>query len=134
MNNPAFLVDGQMEKLIIEKLCPNQRVRLTGLNGKDVTIEAIAKKASALIRLLNGKNYPIVVLIDREDRPESAEEIANLLKTEMRNEGIKDDLIIGVADRMIENWILADWSSLQLIWGFQKISHHKQKEIRERLQ
>jgi hypothetical protein len=29
MSNPAFIVDGQMERLIINYLCPNQPVRLS---------------------------------------------------------------------------------------------------------
>ncbi len=112
MSNPVFFIDGQMEKKIIQALCPNQPIRVTGLNGKDVTVKAIAKKIAPLIRLLGNKFYPIVILLDKEARKITFEEMANQTKEALIEEGITDqDLRIGVADRMIENWILADWET-----------------------
>jgi len=108
MINPAFIVDGFTEKLIIQQLCPGRPISRTDLNGKNVTLDAIAKKIASLIRLFNNRNYPIVVLIDKEERDKSVREIIDSLHSKLEENGIVDcDVRIGVADRMIENWILA---------------------------
>ena len=115
MSNPAFIVDGFTEKLIIQQLCPGRPISRTDLNGKSVTIDAIAKKIASLIRIFNNRNYPIVILIDKEDRQESTREIAMLLYEKLSEQNINcPDLRIGVADRMIENWIIADWKVLDV--------------------
>lgn len=110
MCNPAFIVDGFTEKLIIGRLCPGKPVRRTDLNGKDVSIEAIANKVASLIRLLNNRYYPIIVVIDREERKEDIQSIIDKLLAELNKRGLnKEDIRINVADRKIENWIIADW-------------------------
>lgn len=111
MSNPAFIVDGYTEKLIIGKICPGKPIRRTDLNGNSVTIKAIANKISSLIRLLNNKYYPIIILIDKEDRQEDCESIIENLKNELKNKGhVNEDIRISVADKMLENWIIADWN------------------------
>ena len=108
MSNPAFIVDGQTEKKIIQALCPNQPVKILGCNGKDVSYAAAAKKAASLIRLLN-KNYPIIILFDREERTDSSTQIAGKLFEAIISQGVQPvDLLIGVPDRMLENWMLSD--------------------------
>lgn len=110
MPNPAFIVDGHTEQSFIGKICPGKPVQRTNLNGNGVTIEAIAKKVASLIRLFGNRHYPIIILVDRENRNESANELCGLLQNALENEGITDqDLRIGFADKMIENWILADY-------------------------
>ncbi len=52
MNNPAFIVDGFTEMDILTKICPKSPIKRTDLNGKDVTINAMAKKIASHIRLL----------------------------------------------------------------------------------
>ncbi|MFM9945688.1 MAG: hypothetical protein ACKVQB_10700, partial [Bacteroidia bacterium] len=72
---------------------------------------AIAKRIASMIRLLGNRNYPIVILVDREDRVETCEELTEQLLKALKVEGIMDqDLRIGFADRMIENWIIADFN------------------------
>lgn len=111
MSNPAFIVDGFTEKLILGKICPGKPIRRTDLNGKSVKIKAIANKISSLIRLLNNKHFPIVIVIDREDRAQNCEQIIQDLRKELSNKGHdNDDIRINVADKMLENWIIADWS------------------------
>jgi hypothetical protein len=111
MSTPAFIVDGFTEKLIIGKICPGKPIRRTDLNGKHVTVKAIANKISSLIRLLNNKYYPIIIVIDREDREKNCEEIIEELRLELTEKGHEnDDIRINVADKMLENWIIADWT------------------------
>lgn len=112
MNNPGFIVDGQMEQLIINYFCPDHPVRLLNCNGRDVSIEAAAKKVASLIRLMK-RNYPIIIIFDREDRPESADIISKNLYDNIKDNEIQEvDIYIGIPDTMIENWILADINSV----------------------
>lgn len=113
MTNPAFLVDGHLEKKFVQKICPGKVVRIIGCNGKSVQMSAIAKKVASHCRLLKGKCYPIIIIIDRESRSTSCEEIREELLMEMQSHNVKDNVIIGVADRMIENWILADYKTVE---------------------
>lgn len=115
MSNPAFIVDGFTEKNIIQSLCPGMPVRRTDLNGKNVSLEAMSKRIASLIRLLNNRNYPIIILVDKEDRNIPNEFMCEELRRLITEQGVNDlELKIGVADRMIENWIIADWEKISL--------------------
>jgi len=111
MNRPAFLVDGFTEKLVLERICPNTKINRINCNGNSVSLEAIAKRIATLVRLLNNRHYPIIVILDREERELSVPQMEQNLIEEIRKVGIADDIRIGVCDRMIENWILSDWES-----------------------
>lgn len=108
MSRPAFFVDGQTEQRALNQLCPGNPIRLIGCNGKTVSMSAIAKRLTTHIKLLNNRNYPIVVLIDREGRKENIEAIKTELLAELEKLNVNDEILLGVCDRMIENWILAD--------------------------
>jgi hypothetical protein len=110
MATPAFIVDGFTELKIVQKLCPNTPIQRTDLNGKRVTLEAIANKISQLVRLYGNRHYPIIVLIDKEDRNISFNVMSQAIQQLLDDAGLTDqDIRVCVADRMIENWILADW-------------------------
>src|SRR5687767_9415970 len=114
MMNPAFIVDGFTERNIIHNVCPGSPIKRTDLNGKEVTIEAMAKKIASIIRVLNNRHYPIIILVDKEARNISFKEMSNKLEELIKKEGINNiDIRIGVADRMLENWIIADWDKLK---------------------
>lgn len=103
----AFIVDGMLEKKVVQRLCANAPVRMTNLNGKSVSIEALVKAISSLITLLQGRSYPIVVVVDREDRSIKSIHMEDALRQGLVNQGHQEDVIIvAVSDRMIENWIL----------------------------
>lgn len=104
----AFLVDGHTEQRFIQRICPKKTVQRINLNGSSVGASAIAKRIATQVRLWGGKYFPIIIIIDLEDRDVSHTEFADDLVAELRNQGIEDSLIVGVADRMIENWIVAD--------------------------
>jgi hypothetical protein len=75
-------------------------------------MSAIAKRLASLIKVLNNRHYPIVVLIDRETRTQDTKSIKEELHLELKKLEIHDEVLIGVCDRMIENWILADKSNI----------------------
>ena len=108
----AFLVDGDLEKKFFQRKCPKTTVKKIGCNGRDVSLDEIAKRVATQIRTLGGKCFPIVIVIDRESRPEDTATISVTLLEKIKSEGITDHLIVAVADRMIENWILADYQNV----------------------
>lgn len=114
MSKPAFIVDGFTEKLVLGNLCPGKPVSRTDLNGKSVSIDAIANKVASLIRLFNNRHYPIIVVIDREQRAENCPDLCEELGNRLIELGLNDqDIRICFADRMFENWIIADWDVLE---------------------
>jgi hypothetical protein len=106
----AFIVDAQTEKKIVQTICPGVTVRTTNLNGYDVSIDAIAKAVSSLIRLFKGRYFPVFIIIDREGRTQSSEELERHLESELaENHGIDgSQIIVTFPDRMIENWMIGD--------------------------
>jgi len=108
MNKSAFIVEGHLEQYFIQATCPGRPVRRLECNGHNVSVAAIAKRIMTHCHLFNNNYYPIIVMIDREDRHETSTQICSLILSEVRGLGITDNIIIGIADRMIENWILAD--------------------------
>ncbi len=103
----AFLVEGRMEKAIVERLCPGTPVRLIGANGDNVAIETIAKFVAAQAEFLINRYFPIYVIFDRERRPARCEEIIVDLFTHLQHHGIHESqLRIIVADRTTEAWFL----------------------------
>ena len=108
IRKPAFLVDGHLEKKFVQRACPNMVVRLLQCNGENVALEAIAKRVLTQCRLLSGKCQPMVVVVDREGRKQSAVDMSAELLSLVKKDGVTDELIVAVADRNIENWILAD--------------------------
>ncbi len=112
MCKPAFLVEGQTEQIIIQNLFPNTTVKLINCNGSGVELNPIFKRLLTLVTLLNNKYYPIVIVFDREDRNEESEEIASKL-FEMMIAERNEQYVIGIPDRMFENWILADWENFK---------------------
>jgi hypothetical protein len=88
-------------------------VKILDLNGKDVSLRAIAKKIYGLIEANGGKNYPVIIVLDKEERDIDfnvmASEVEKLIK---EIPGVSQEIIVAVADRMIENWVLADQETL----------------------
>lgn len=104
----GFLVEGHTEQKIVQAICPKAVVQRINLNGNSVEANAIAVRVATQARLWGGKYRPIVILVDREKRTQTAVEFAASLSSAIRDQGIEDPIVVGVADRMIENWILAN--------------------------
>ena len=109
INKPAFLVEGVLEQKFVQATCPSAPVRRIGCNGDDVAIEAIAERVGTQARLLQRKYNPIVVVFDREGRDVSCDDIRARLLELLKTEGLTGDIVVGIPDRDIETWILADF-------------------------
>lgn len=107
-NNPVFIVEGDHEKLFLQSICKGKKIITLRFNGKDVCLEAIAEKIKSHCNILHGKYHPIIVVFDRENRALSSEKISKQLLEILKTKEVTDEIIVGVPDRMIENWILAD--------------------------
>ncbi len=103
----AFIVDGHQEKKVVQRLCPDAPVRMTNLNGKDVDLRVIARNVASFIKLLKGRHFPVCVIVDREERSDTSEQIERFLEIELRAFGVDVELIVSSPDRMLENWIIA---------------------------
>lgn len=104
----AFLVDGVTEQRFVQMVCKDAVVQRINLNGASVQTTALAKRISSLIRLWGGRHKSIVVIVDLEKRTQSADLFATELLEALRGEGVATGVVVGVADRMIENWMIAD--------------------------
>jgi hypothetical protein len=113
MNSPAFIVEGYTEKIFLSRACPGSPVKRLEINGKAVLLTAIVDRIESISKFFYGRYRPIVVVFDREGRKESADAIAASVATELTRRRPTDQYAVGVADRMIENWILADWERLR---------------------
>lgn len=119
MPEPAFLVEGLMEKRIVQRLCPGTVVQQIGCNGRDVSMATLARFISVAMRRLVNKYYPVVIIFDREERLQSSQCLIAELSQILDEIGYKDQYIAGVPDRSIENWFLPDWVSASANCGLQ---------------
>ena len=111
MIKPAFLVEGDLEQKFIQSVCPGSPVQKINCNGDRVEISAIAKRVGTLGRLLQKRFRPLIVVFDREKRNLSCDEIELELRECLKSEDLNVETLIGIPDREIENWILADFET-----------------------
>jgi hypothetical protein len=109
MNKPAYLVEGDLEQKFIQNTCPGCPVKKINCNGIKTSLEAIAERVGTLGRLLHKRYSPLVVVFDREGRVDSAEHLEKKFCEILTQEKIDVPVIVGIPDRNIETWILADY-------------------------
>jgi hypothetical protein len=104
----AFIVDGHLEKKVVQRLCSGSPVRMTNLNGRDVSIPAIVKAIESFINLFKDRYFPIVIIVDREGRAESSISIEQMILDQLQEKGHDPQkIVVACPDRMIENWIIS---------------------------
>lgn len=109
MTKPAYLVEGDLEQKFIQNICPGCPVKKIGCNGESASVEAIAARVGTLGRLLHKRYAPLIVIFDRERRDISVDELEKSFLSELLKEKIDVPVIVGIPDRNIEAWILADY-------------------------
>jgi|APSaa5957512535_1039671.scaffolds.fasta_scaffold54521_2 hypothetical protein len=118
MPDPAFIIEGHMEQKILQNICPGKVIQRIGANGDHVSMKVMATHLAPQIRLFSNRYRPVIVLFDRERRDASCEQLRRELSLELADLGIDQEITIGIADRTIENWILADYEMLMDTYGF----------------
>ena len=107
-----------MEQLILQRICGDVPIRKIGVNGDDVGMDVMAKFVETQIRLLNNRHYPIIIIFDRERRVDTCENLKSELFKKLNAKGIaRNQLVIGIPDRTIENWILSDTEIIEKRYG-----------------
>jgi hypothetical protein len=109
MIKPAYLVEGDLEQKFVQNVCPGCPVQKINCNGETTSLEAISKRVGTLGRLLHKRHSPLIVVFDREGREESAENLEKAFRKVLVQEQIDVPVIVGIPDRNIEAWILADY-------------------------
>jgi len=109
MTKPAYLVEGDLEQKFIQNICPGCAVQKINCNGDKTSIDAIGRRVGTLGRLLHKRHSPIIVVFDREGREESAETLEQAFQKALSHENIDVPVVVGIPDRNIEVWILADY-------------------------
>lgn len=117
MNRPGYLVEGDLEQKFIQNVCPGCPVRKINCNGKTTSIQAIAKRVGTLGRLLHKTCSPLIIVLDRENREQSSEQMEKELGAAIEQEKIDVPVVLGIPDRNIESWILADNEMLFQVAG-----------------
>lgn len=92
--------------------CPAIRTTNLGGIGSDLTPAGIAKKAAPWIKthLIAGRR-PVILCLDREQRPECAGLFAQAILVALRAQVSREwaaDVHVVIADRTFEAWLLAD--------------------------
>jgi hypothetical protein len=104
----VFIVEGDLEKKFLEKQCKSHLIiRKIPSNGDSVCIDKIVSMIRAIVELINNPGE-IFVVLDREGRVETAEQLEQIISTKLNEIFPRKLLSIHIADRMIENWIIAD--------------------------
>jgi Domain of unknown function (DUF4276) len=109
MNKPAYLVEGDLEQKFVQNTCPGSPVKKINCNGERTSLEAIAKRVETLGRLLHKRHSPLIVVFDREGREESSENLEKTFLEVLAQEKIDVPVIVGIPDKNLEAWILADY-------------------------
>lgn len=105
---PLFVVEGYLEHEFLHAIC-NKKARILKLsNGKQVSPASLAKQVFAQAAAAAQQPSYIIVIADREKRPETASNIEDQVSKELKRLGLKIGFSVHVPDQMIENWILAD--------------------------
>lgn len=105
----GLIVDGYCEKEAFPAQMQSKCVvRRRQSNGNCVSLLQIANECANLLRALEGRRCrKLLIVVDREDRPITAQEMADQLIV-MISAKVSVAFKLVVADRMFENWLLAD--------------------------
>jgi hypothetical protein len=108
----GLILDGRSEIKALGNQVRNVEIRKRPSNGITVSIDQIANESVKLLKALGSAGcVKKILVIDRENRTHSATKIGEQLK-KLIAKNTAEDFVVVVADRMFENWILADIESV----------------------
>lgn len=83
------------------------------INGKNASLERIAKDAAKKLNALNCRGAKLgFVIVDREEKDHTAKEMGEELSNLILND-YNGSFFVIIADRMFENWLVADLEGLK---------------------
>lgn len=116
--NFGFVVEGFLEKEFFARNCRGVPVKRIGANGDCVSIKRLCDFIGTQVRLLVESCDVVVVVFDREGRSEPYSSIEAQVLSFLTDQGIDTSkILVGVADRNIENWLYADYINLSKYYG-----------------
>lgn len=111
------LVEGHTEATFFEIAHSNARAVRCIPNGKSVPLATIVEEIIDQLELFGGEDVDFFVVFDREGRKESAQEIVKFILDGIEAAGVMRSVVVGVPDREIENWILAETEKMSSMLG-----------------
>lgn len=104
-----FIVDGDMEREFIEKVC-GQRFPIRIIpNSRNLNKERLWEFIATHLRELKNRYNQATIWIDHEGRQESPQDVKQyILDNTTTYIGDEFTVYIGIANKMKENWMLAD--------------------------
>ena len=113
MERIIALVEGHTETHFINAAYGNAIVQRPIANGKDVGLDVIAEAIVEHLNTISGSISRVVILLDREGRQMSAKEMRDEILKRLEPSKGGRTIYLGVSDRQIENWIVADQNSMR---------------------
>jgi len=108
MEKIAAIVEGHTEEHFIRATYASVHITRPIPNGRTVTTEVVIEAIIDALELIGGNISKVVVLLDREQRDLDAEAFIMAIRNGITPRCGARAIYIGVADRQIENWIIAD--------------------------
>lgn len=113
-NNVGLIVEGHTEYLSFQRHTPRKYIKRARRFSGSAKIETIAEEIASLSRILSANCRIIIAVLDREGRIETRVELEDKIEKALKKFNISKILVIIVcADRMFENWLLADVASIK---------------------
>jgi hypothetical protein len=108
MERIVALVEGHMETHFVRSTYGNAVVQRPFPNGRTVDLDLIVESIRDQLETVGGDITKVVILLDREGRDIPAPDMLKYLQDELGKCTSNRNLYIGVSDRQIENWVVAD--------------------------
>ena len=108
MERIAAIVEEHLEAHFIKETYSRALVQRCLPNGTRVNLDLIVDAIADQLEIIDGTVRRVVVLLDREGRPETCGEMSQYLRNKLSVIDPSRSFYVGVSDRQIENWILAD--------------------------
>lgn len=116
MEKIAAIVEGHTEAHFVKATYASVHVTRAIPNGRTVAIDVIVEAIVDAIEVLGGSISKVLILLDREDREMSAIDMAAAIRAGILQKCTGRTLYIGVTDRQIENWIIADEKKMRSLF------------------
>jgi hypothetical protein len=108
MERIAAIVEGHTEAHFVHATYAASHIIRPIPNGETVPVEQIIEAILDAMDVIGGNISKILILLDREQREMEAEDFLSKIQSALELRCGTRKLYIGVADRQIENWIVAD--------------------------